>query len=108
MSWKTATEIPATDPWLWVRADGGLLDRRERGLHFSSHEFHHSLPAQMGAQPGKDPDSAWTTQGQDLDWQQHKSIQRLFLRNSWRNLKKWKKLNDGVCDEFETLIEMTS
>lgn len=56
-------EIPATDPWLWVRADGGLLDRRERGLHFSSHELHRSLPAQMGAQPAEDPDSVWTTQG---------------------------------------------
>ena len=65
MSWKTATEILATDPWLWVRVDGGMLNRRERGLHFWSHELH-LLPAQAGTQPWEEPASAWTTQGRTL------------------------------------------
>lgn len=54
-------EIPATDPWLWVRADTGLLDRRERGLHFSSHELliAHFLPRWGSAT--EDSDLVWTT-----------------------------------------------
>lgn len=75
MSRKTATEILVTDPWLRVRADSAALNRRERGLHFSLRELRRgSLPAQAGAQPWKDPASAWTTQGRDLDLQQCKPV----------------------------------
>lgn len=52
LSWKTATEIPATQTWLWVRADGGVLNRWERGLRFLHGNFIACFLPRQGLGPG--------------------------------------------------------
>ena len=62
-------------------------------------------PALGGASLGLDHS------GQDVELQQCKSIQPLFVTDFWRNPKRWKKqekFKNGVCGEFETQINMTS